>query len=178
MTKLQKTKEIFIALAMAALGLLLIFQPDDNGYDLVLLILAFWFGTIALGALSYYFYMARFMVRGRVSLYKGIILFDLSALTGSLTDVPHYYVLLYLIGLHAFQGLVRILRALESRRYGAPSYRLKLLHGVLDLSMAILCIIFIKHTRTAVWIYGSGLIYSAAFRLVSALRKKKFIFIP
>ncbi len=178
MTKLQKTKEICIALLLMGLGVGLLFMPGDDGFDMVLLILAFWFGIIALGSLSFYFYMARFMVGGRVSLYKGIILFDLSALTGSLTDVPHYYVLFYLIGLHAFQGLIRILRAFESRRYGASSYRLKLLHGILDLIVAIVCIVFIRHIRTAVLIYGLGLIYSSIFRIASALRKKKLIFIP
>ncbi len=177
MTKAKRVREIFIGMLMIAAAVLIMHSPR-NGYPLIITALAVWFVIRGIYFLIYFFTMSRFMVGGRVSLYMAIFLIDLGALAGSLTDVPHYYILLYLIGLHAFSGLVEIVRALEQRRVGAPSYRLKLTHGALDLLMALICIIFIRHLGTAVLIYGVGLIYSAILRIVSACRKNKYIYIP
>ena len=176
MTKLQRVKDIFIGLIMIA-GAVFMMRFPIRSYDWIVAILSVYFLCIGIGALLYYFTMSRFMVGGRVSLYKGIILFDLGAMTGALASVPHYYILIYLVVLHAFQGLIRIMRALESRRAGARSYRLKLLHGILDLVMAILCIVFIKHIATVALIYCTGLIYSAVLRIITACRKRRFYFI-
>ena len=176
MTNLQRVKDILIGLIMIAGAIFMMIFPVKS-YAVIVAILSVYFLAIGIGALFYYFTMSQFMVGGRVSLYKGIILVDLGAMTGSLTNVPHYYILIYLVLLHAFQGLIRIMRALESRRAGAGSYRVKLLHGILDLVMAILCIVFIKHIATVVLIYCTGLIYSAVMRIISACRKRKFYFI-
>lgn len=176
MTKFQRVKEILIGLLMIGAAVFLLTMPRE-GYVYIIAGLSVYFLCIGIGTLAYFFLMARFMVGGRIALYKGIILFDLGALAGTLTSVPHYYILIYLILLHAFQGLVRIMRALETRRIGSGSYKVKLAHGILDLVMAILCIVFIKQTATAVLIYCTGLLYSAVLRIISACRKRKFYFI-
>ena len=102
---------------------------------------------------------------------------DFGALTGSLTDVPQFYVLAYLIAIHAFTGLVEILRAREARSQGAKMWRMKMLHGIIDLVMAVICIIFINEESIAVLIYGIGLIYSAIIKISMAFRKTKFVYI-
>ena len=175
MTRFQKTKEIITGLIMIMIAVLMMESPSE-GYKTVITLLAFMFIVRGISSLYFYFSMSRFMVGGRTSLFMGVIMLDLGMLSASLTDVPHYYVLLYLIAINAFSGFIMLLRALEARRYGT-SWKLKLSHGLVDLFMAAACIVFIKHMSMAVIVYSIGLIYSAAMRIFSAFRKTKFVYI-
>ena len=136
MTKLQRIKEICIGLIIIFGALIMMFFPKES-YVLIVMILALWFAFRGLGSIWYYITMARYMVGGRESLFMGVIWFDFGVITGSLTGVPHYYVLLYLIAIHGFSGVVRILRTLEARRNGSSNWKLKLAHGIIDIAMAM-----------------------------------------
>ena len=175
MTRFKRFREIVTGLAMIVFAVNLISSPSE-GYKTIIYVLGLYFLLRAASTLFYYFTMARFMVGGRVQLFQGIAILDLGVVTLALTNVQHYYVLLYLIFIHAFSGLVEILRANESRREGA-SWRLKTVHGLMDIIMAAVCIIFIKQMSVAVIIFGAGVIYSGALRILSACRKTKFVYI-
>lgn len=176
MTKWQRIRSILFALIMILTAWILLCLPDGS-YIIIVLMLAAGMVISGLGELSYYFMMARFMVGGRLSLLKGVLLFDAGMFTASLTRVPPTFVLIYLIALHAFSGLVKILEALESKRSGAKSWKLKFSHGIMDHLVALACIIFISKPSMAVIIYSIGLIYSAILRIISACRKTAFVYI-
>ena len=175
MDKLHRAKEIAMGLIMIFLASVMIKAPQD-GYVIIICIFAAYFTLKAVSTLFYYATMTRYMVGGRTSLYTGIIMLDLGILTFSLTEVPHYYVLIYLVVLHAFSGVVEILRSLESRRY-AGSWRLKMSHGIVDIIIATVCIIFIRQLNEAVVIYSIGLVYSSVIRIISACRRTRLIYI-
>ena len=160
---------------MIAAAAVLIIAPEEC-YDLIIIGLGVMFIVIAISTLSYYFTMARFMVGGRISLFQGIAILDLGVVTMSLTNVQHYYILLYLIIIHAIAGLIGLGHALESKRAGA-SWRLKSVHGIMDIAMAVICIIFIRRMSIAVIVFGIGLIYSGVMRIVSACRRTAFVYI-
>lgn len=176
MTKLQRIKEIAIALIMI-LGAFVMMRYPKESYPLIVTILAFCFIARGISSIWYYFTMARFMVGGRESLFMGFIWFDFGVFTGSIMSVPHYYVLLYLVGMHGFSGVVRVLRTLETRRTGSSSWKLKLTHGIIDIAMAILCVVFIKQLNITGVIFGIGVLYSAVMRIVTACRKTALIVI-
>ena len=121
--------------------------------------------------------MARYMVGGKESLYRGIIFLDFALFTMSLSDVPKVYVLMYLALVHAFSGLVDILRAIEAKRYSSKNWRLKLFHGILNVVVAASCFIFINNPNTSGLVYGLGLVYSGLLRIASAFRRTTFIYI-
>lgn len=121
--------------------------------------------------------MARHMVGGKSILYQGVILFDLGMVTLSLTDVPKFYVLVYLAVLHGFSGVVDILRANESKKLGGRHWRLKFTQGIINVLAAVLCIFFINSYEVAVIIYTIGLIINAFIRIGNALRKRTTIYI-
>lgn len=108
-------------------------------------------------------------------LIQGVIIFDFAIITGSLADVPKIYILLYLIGIHAFSGVVEILRAMEARRTVAGPWKMKFSHGVVNFILAIACLIFIRQSNTALIIYSLGLMYSAVVRLFDAFGKTAFV---
>ncbi|MBR6390561.1 MAG: hypothetical protein IKS16_04375 [Lachnospiraceae bacterium] len=176
MTKLQRVRDILLGIIMIAVaGVLFFFR--ENVYWVIISVLSIIYTFRGLSTIIYYFSMARFMNGGRAILYKGVIMLDFGILTGTLTDVPRIYVLLYLVAIHAFSGAVELLRAREAASYGG-AWKLKMFHGILDLGMAFMCIVFIGQLNIAVIIYASGLVYSAILRIVSACRRTKLIYIP
>nr|WP_297764237.1 DUF308 domain-containing protein [uncultured Butyrivibrio sp.] len=176
MTNIQKINNVVLGIISIAVAIYMIIDPQD-GYLLMLFILSFSLAFRGLKELFYFFTMGRHMVGGRLSLYKGVFLLDIGFFTGSLIDIPKTYVMIYLVIINAFAGLVEILRVMETRRYGSKSWKLKFSHGIINILLAVFCIVFIKHQRTVILVYALGLIYSALIRIVSAFRKTAFIFI-
>lgn len=176
MSRFQRIQNIIIGIVILLYAILMIETPDE-AYPVIIAIFALGLMLAGLKDLFYYFTMARFMVGGKLSLYKGIITLDLGLFTATLTDVPSYYILMYLAGIHAFTGLVEFLRANEARINGARSWRTKLLHGIVDVGIAVLCFINIRDQETAVIIYSLGLIYSGVLRILSVFRKTTMIYI-
>ncbi len=176
MTKLQRVKDIIIALILAFFALGMIFAPQDN-YIVLLYIIAAWMSVQGISTIFYYFTMARYMVGGKVSLYTGVILLDFGLLTFSLTNVPYIYILLYLVGMLGFSGAVRILRTLETKKNGSKHWKLKLFHGVVDILMAVFCIINIKFSGATVMVFGFSVLYSSIMRIITACRKSTLVVI-
>ena len=176
MTIFQKATSALWGFASIIVAIVMLIFPAGS-YVYVLFLLSIGFLASGIGFLTYYFPMARYMVGGKLMLYKGVLLVDFAILTESITDVRRAYVIVYLAAIHAFTGMVEILRAREAGSVGAKSWRLKFIHGFVDIVLAVCCIIFIKKTNTAVFIYSIGLIYSGFMRLVTAFRKSAFVYI-
>ena len=66
---------------------------------------------------------------------------------------------------------------LEARRYEAQHWRLKLINGIVNILLALSCLIFIRSMRVAVYVYCIGLCYSACMRIISAFRKNAIVYI-
>lgn len=176
MTKWQSVKSILSGVLMILVGVLIILKPEA-GYPLAIAIISLGLMLDGLRALIYYFTMARHMVGGKQLLFRGVILLDIGFFPLTLSQVPELGLLLYLVIVHAFSGGVDILRALEARKFGAPSWRLKLAYGAANVVLAVLCLFCLKNTTLLVYIYGAGLIYSAILRIVSAVRKTAIVYI-
>lgn len=176
MTRIQKLNNIILGIIMILVAVYMILRPLD-GYLVMLLLLSFGLALKGIKELFYFFTMARFMVGGKFSLYKGVFLLDIGLFTASLSDIPRSYIMIYLVIINAFAGFVEILRVMETRRYGSKSWKLKFSHGVFNILLALLCIVFIGRQRTVILVYSIGIIYSAIIRIISAFRKTTFIYI-
>lgn len=169
MTRFKRIKELTLGIAMLLTAFLMLAAPSD-GYRVIILIFAVLYTVRGIGALIYFFTMARFMVNGRASLYSGLIMLNFGLLTGTLGNVPRIYILLYLAIIHAFSGGIKIVSAVGAGRSGAP-WRLKMIHGAANIALSVLCIVFIRHTNTAVIIYAIGLVYSALMHILTSFTK-------
>ena len=85
--------------------------------------------------------------------------------------------LAYLLGFHAFAGLVNVLRALEAKRYKSSSWRINMAQGVASILTALICMIFYRNETLLVYCYCAGMIYSAALRIYSAFRRTAVVYI-
>ena len=172
----QKIKNVLIGIAIILGALILIAFPED-GIIITASILSLSLFIYGIKTLIYYVTMARHMVGGRIMLYLAVVVLDLGMFTMMLTNIPKIYIVLYLVVVYAFAGVVSILRALEAKRYQAPMWKLSLISGIINVVIAILCIIFMRSTNMIVYLYCAGLIYSAIVRIVTAFRKTAIVYI-
>lgn len=177
MNAFQRFKSLFIGLFDISLCALLLYNPNE-GYQLVIAILTFSLLFYGFRLLVYYFTMAIHMVGGKMILYRGTIILDMGLLAYALTDVPKIYVFAYLIIIHLFSGLFHILEAREARQQEAASWRRKFFHGMLNVILALICLINIRNSSTIAYIYSLSLFTEALFRISYAFRKTAIIYIP
>ena len=172
----QRIKNILIGIAIILGALILIAFPEE-GIIITASILSLSLFIYGIKTLIYYVTMARHMVGGRIMLYLAVVVLDLGMFTMMLTNIPKIYIVLYLVVVYAFAGVVSILRALEAQRYQAPMWKLSLISGIINVVIAILCIIFMRSTNMIVYLYCAGLIYSAIVRIVTAFRETAIVYI-
>ncbi len=177
MNGFQRIKGVLFGLVMLLVAIMLILFPSDDMYKFIVAILSLGLAIAGIKDIIFYFRMARHMIGGKMILIQGVIILDFALITGSLATVPKIFILLYLIGIHAFSGVVEVLRAMEAKRTVEGPWKLKFSHGVINFILAIACLIFIRKSNTALTIYSLGLIYSAIVRIFSAFQRTSFILI-
>ena len=176
MTKARRVGNILIGLIMLALGFLMALDPQEV-YPVIILILGLTLLFSGLRSLIYYFTMAKHMVGGRAVLYRAVIVIDIGLFTLSLTKIPLLFVVLYLAAMHGFAGFVDIMSAREAKKLRAGSWKLNLSHGIINVIMAVLCLIFLGTEAVAVEIYALGLMYSGLIRIIQAFRRTAVVYI-
>ncbi len=177
MNGFQRIKGVLFGLATLVVAILFILFPSDEMYMIIVSILSLGLAIAGIKDIIFYFRMARHMIGGKMILIQGVIILDFALITGSLATVPKIFILLYLIGIHAFSGVVEVLRAMEAKRTVEGPWKLKFSHGIVNFILAVACLIFIRKSNTALMIYSLGLIYSAIVRIFSAFRRTSFILI-
>ena len=173
MTLRQRTREVLIGLGMLVLAILLI-ALDEKAYPLIVAIYSIALELRGFRQIWYYLTMARHMVGGRNILYRGILLIDAGVFTGSLIQVPQIYILIYLTGTLAFAAAVDLLRAREAKGIHGP-WKFKTGQGLVELGIALICLIFLHTQSLVVDIFSVGFIISAFMRIAGAFRRSPVI---
>jgi uncharacterized membrane protein HdeD (DUF308 family) len=179
MTSTRKALDILAGLLQIAVAAVVVMLPDI-GFKIAfdsLIVLSIISG---IKELAYYFTMARYMVGGKTILYRGLIMLDFGIFSLSMSDnVPQSFIVAYLMGIHAFSGVIRIMRARESRRLGS-SWKLSMSMGVANILIAVFAVVagYAMHSHTAVAdVYAAGLIYAGLGRIINSFRKTAVAFI-
>lgn len=176
MTKFKRIRNIVLAVLIIGVSILMMIFPQI-GLGTILLFMGFYMGVRGLGQLSYYFMMGTHMVGGRIILYKSLIMLDISALAFSATSLPSQYITAYLVAYYGFFGAVDMLRALESKKLKAGSWKLKFFSGLCCLAIAVVAVVYIKSLAISMFILCAGFIYSAIIRIITACRKSAIVYI-
>lgn len=177
MSRTQRFTTILIGLLSVALGTLLWAFPSDESYALVTFLLSVSLILYGLRMLVYYFTMAKHMIGGKGILIMGLIIYDIGVFTYTLTDIPTFYIIIYLAAISGFTGLVAVMRALEMKRYHSSSWIFNMAIGVVNVIVAGLCLFNLNSERVVAIIFGFNLIYSGVVRILSAFRKTAIIYI-
>ena len=176
MTKARRVGNILTGLLIIFLGTQMAVEPT-RVYKLIILVLGLTLLLSGIRSLIYYFTMAKHMVGGRSVLYRAVIVIDIGLFSLSLTNIPFVFVILYLAAVHGFSGFVDIMMAREARMLQAGSWKLNFIHGLINVIMAILCLVFLGTPAVAVEIYAFGLMYSGLMRIIQAFRKTAVVYI-
>ncbi len=176
MTLTKKITEFTYGLAMLLTALLLILIGTD-GYPIIVVILGLSLIVRGLKRIIFFFTMARYMVGGRNILYRGVLLFDMGLFAESLADVPVVYIMLYILGFHAFTGLVKILRGIEGKKYGSSNWIFIIGHGIIDIIIVLICIMHIRSAGVVIFVYSIWLMYSAIVKIGGVFRKQEIVYI-
>lgn len=172
----QRIRNVLLGLVTLLLCVVLIVNPEE-GFPVIALVLSVSLVLFGARELVYYFSMARHMVGGKTSLYLGVIVLDLGMFALALDNMPQIYIVLYLLGVHAFSGVIDIMRSREAKRMGASSWRLNMASGAVNIVISAMCVIFLRSPNMIVYIYAAGLIWSACVRIVNACRKTAVVYI-
>ena len=176
MSNFHRVQNVVIGLCMILCAVIHLAGEDDGCY-LVMLILAFSLIIRGIAELIYYVTMARHMVGGKLILFIGVVLVDFGIFTISLADESKVVVVLYLIGFHAFAGLINLLRAREAMRYKSSAWRINMAQGVTSLLILAASLLFARDQGMLVLLYCAGLVYSAVLRIYSAFRRTAIVYI-
>ncbi|MBE6018031.1 MAG: hypothetical protein E7233_10610 [Lachnospiraceae bacterium] len=176
MNKLKRVINVVLGLiyVIAALIIMLI---RDEGYLIVLMILAASLLVYSVKQIIYYLTMARYMVGGGIIFVEGVILFDLALLSFLVNSIPQQYVMIYLLFYYVLSGVISILRAVEAAKMHAPGWFFKLIRGIVIILIAIAGMLFSGSAATVSLIYAIGLIYSAVLRFITAFRKEETVLV-
>ena len=175
MTKLKRFFNLALSLVMIACGILLLLDPQD-GLTIVALVLGFALVAYGVRTLVYYITMARHMAGGLSLLFIAVIAIDVGSLALALIDDPKLSIALFLVGYNAFTGILAIARGIESKLLGSR-WVLSVLHGLVNIALAILCLVFIGSDQIVIAVFCFGLFYSAAVRIATALKPTEIIYI-
>lgn len=180
MSYFQRVKSFLRGTVTLLFALILFLFPEDGCVVISLIIAASLF-LYGCRQMIYYFSMARHMVGGKWSLCQAVIALDLSLFTLSVSSMGDYIIPVYLLGIYAFSGAIDILRALETKRVGAASWKRKLTGGVVSVLFAVaLVIVGVIAGDRDILVYGYtvSLIYSSVLRIIAAFRKTAIVYIP
>ena len=176
MTKFTRIRNLIIGLIMIAIAVTLLLEPA-SGPVVILLILGIGLVGSGIGTLIFYFTMARHMVGGKKMFYRGILILDLGALLLAGYQGSEQLVLLYLLGVVAISGGIDIIRALESRKAGAP-WKFRLVGGLVSIAILLVGLACMSNPHTVVYIFCFGLLYLGVARIISVFRKTAVVYIP
>ncbi len=176
MTKGRRLINALIGVVIIISGILMMFYPEDS-YSIIATILGVSLTFFGLKTIFYYFTMARYMVGGKLVLYKGVIIFDMGFFLTTITDISRIYVMGYLFIIHIFAGAVDILKSGEDFKFGASTWRLTILRGLGNVILSITCLVNISSLKTVTFIYSIGLINSGIVHVVQSLRNTSSVYI-
>ena len=152
MTKMQKIKNILIAISMILMAALFILD-SDLGYDVIVILLSVYFIVNGIRTLWFFFTMAPRMVGGR-----RILILNLGIFTMVLNVTPTVYVMLYLCGVYLFTGGIDIMNAVDAKKMGSPFFKRKLITGIINVLIGVLCVVFLRDTEMLVYVFAGGFI--------------------
>jgi hypothetical protein len=95
-------------------------------------------------------------------------------------DNPGLIMVCYIIGSYALAGGIDILRAREARKSEAPSWKISMVSGIINLLMAggsLLFGVLPGSMKIVVYFYCATLLFTAVVRFVAAFRRTAMVYI-
>lgn len=170
-----RIRNLIIAAVMILFVAVLLAVPE-SGAGIIALVMGVAFIAYGIVSLVNYFSKFRYMIGGKRVFYTGAIALDAGLILAGSLDKSRVVILLYLLGLRALSGLVDLLRGMEARR-NESHWKFHMFSAAFNIIIVAAGLIFLRSQNTVVYIYCTGLLISAADRILTAFRKTAFVVI-
>lgn len=175
MSKLRRMMNVIIGLAMIACGIVLFLEPK-SALVAVAIVLGLYLVIYGAHTLVYYITMARHMTGGLSLLFIAVLAIDFGSVALAFYNEPRLPIVLYLVCYNAFTGAIAVVRAAEARKFGSR-WKATLAHGILNIALAVACLVFIGSDQIVIAIFCFRLFYGACMRITSAFKPTEIIYI-
>lgn len=179
MSHFQRVKNIIFGIFMILFAVVLFTSPKE-GYPVIAAVVSLLMFVYGFRLLIYYFRMARYMVGGKATLCRAIIMLDLALFSTTMVYMGGIVIVIYLLAIFAFTGVVDILRAIEAIGMKASNWKLKLITGLISVMFAVsLVVAGVVNGNMQIIVYGYCiiLVYSAIVKIVTAFKRTAIVYI-
>lgn len=176
MSKTRRLWNIFVAVLMIQTALILMLVPDA-AFILIVIFLSLVLTFRGLKFLIYYLTHAQHMVGGKWLMLVGLVLLDLGALAMILIEQAPSIMIFYVAGVHLVSAVINIARAISNKGDGNPGWKTDLAQGIGNIILVALCLIFINHVEIPVFIYCTGVIYSAILKIIASCKRTAIVYV-
>ena len=176
MSKTRRLWNIFVAVLMIQTALILMLVPDA-AFILIVIFLSLVLTFRGLKFLIYYLTHAQHMVGGKWLMLVGLVLLDLGALAMILIEQAPSIMIFYVAGVHLVSAVINIARAVSNKGDGNPGWKIDLAQGIGNIILVALCLIFINHVEIPVFIYCTGVIYSAILKIIASCKRTAIVYV-
>ena len=107
----------------------------------------------------------------------GLVLLDLGALAMILIEQAPSIMIFYVAGVHLVSAVINIARAVSNKGDGNPGWKIDLAQGIGNIILVALCLIFINHVEIPVFIYCTGVIYSAILKIIASCKRTAIVYV-
>ena len=176
---MSKTKRIFniigaIFVIQAALFLMLV---PSIAFQLIAVFVGIYLTYNGMKYLIYYLTHAQHMVGGKRIFLVGLIMFDLGVFATTLFDQAQAIMIIYVVAAHLVAAGLSIIRAVGNKRDNNPGWKIDLAQGIGNITLVVLCLVFINHVEIPVFIYSAGLIYSAILTIIQSCKRTAIVYV-
>ena len=176
MSKTKRVWTIIGAVFTIQTALFLMLMPEI-AFLLIAAFVGLWLTFHGLKYLIYYMTHAQHMVGGKWFLLLGLLMFDMGVFATVLCDQVQMIMIIYVVAAHFIASILNFARAYSNKGDGNPGWRIDLAQGIGNVMQVVLCLVFINYVEVPVFIYCSGVIYSAILKIITACKKTAIVYV-
>lgn len=176
MTKVRRIFKIIGAVLLIHIALFLMLIPQ-----IALQLIAVMFSVIlifyGLKFILFYITHASHMVNGKWFILLGLLLFDIGVFASLMQNQSKLITIVYIAGAHLVGAILRLIRAVGNKKDNNPGWIIDCMQSIGNFIQVAVCIIFSQYVEVPVFIYCSGLIYSAILQIIQACKRTAIVYV-
>ena len=176
MTKVRRIFKIIGAVLLIHIALFLMLIPQ-----IALQLIAVMFSVIlifyGLKFILFYITHASHMVNGKWFILLGLLLFDIGVFASLMQNQSKLLTIAYIAGAHLVGAILRLIRAVGNKKDNNPGWIIDCMQSIGNFIQVAVCIIFSQYVEVPVFIYCSGLIYSAILSIIQACKRTAIVYV-
>lgn len=176
MTRARRIIKIIGAVVLIHIALFLMLIPYV-AFQLIGMMFSIMLIFYGLKFILFYITHASHMVNGKWFLVLGLVLFDVGVFASLMQNQSKLLMIIYIAGAHLIGAILRLIRAVGNKKDNNPGWIIDCMQSIGNFIQVAVCIIFSQYVEVPVFIYCSGLIYSAILSIIQACKRTAIVYV-